>query len=115
MLFCPKCGTRVVPTHKNVGKGVQGLWACPRCGYEVSVASKAPAVSRVIEHSPREQISVIGEEEAGIKTMPTVKVECPKCGNLGAYWWIVQTRGTDESPTQFFRCIECSYTWREMA
>ena len=105
----------MVPTQRSAGKGVRGLWACPKCGNEVPVASKAPTLPRVIKHGPREQISVIGEKEAGIRTMPTAKVECPKCANLGAYWWIVQTRGADESPTQFFRCTKCGYTWREMA
>jgi DNA-directed RNA polymerase subunit M/transcription elongation factor TFIIS len=27
--------------------------------------------------------------------------------------WIVQTRGSDESSTQFMRCVKCGYTFRE--
>ncbi|MCW3991867.1 MAG: hypothetical protein NWE79_04105 [Candidatus Bathyarchaeota archaeon] len=26
---------------------------------------------------------------------------------------MVQTRSADESPAQFYRCIECGHTWRE--
>lgn len=37
---------------------------------------------------------------------------CPKCGNIQAYWWIVQTDSGDEPSTQFFRCTKCNHTWR---
>jgi len=40
-------------------------------------------------------------------------MECPKCGNNQVYVWQVQTRGADESSTQFFRCTKCGYTFRE--
>jgi DNA-directed RNA polymerase subunit M len=63
----------------------------------------------------QENVMVIGEEEAKLRTMPVTKMECPKCAHREAYWWMVQTRGADESPTQFFRCTKCSYTWREQA
>lgn len=70
---------------------------------------------RTVNSSPEEQIAIIGEEEAKIRTMSITKVECPKCANKEAYWWMVQTRGSDESPTQFFRCTKCNYTWREIS
>ena len=87
---------------------------CSRCTYTKEVTTEVPLPPRVIEHTPQEQIAVIGEQEAKIKTMPTTRMECPKCSNREAYWWMVQTRGSDESPTQFFRCTECGFTWREM-
>lgn len=37
---------------------------------------------------------------------------CPECGNIQAYWWIVQTDSGDEPSTQFFRCTKCNHTWR---
>jgi|SRR5919107_2017059 DNA-directed RNA polymerase subunit M/transcription elongation factor TFIIS len=42
----------------------------------------------------------------------TDSVECPKCGNKQAFWWIVQTDSADEPSTQFFRCTKCNHTWR---
>jgi DNA-directed RNA polymerase subunit M/transcription elongation factor TFIIS len=42
----------------------------------------------------------------------TDAVECPKCGNRQAFWWIVQTDSADEPSTQFFRCTKCNHTWR---
>jgi len=58
-------------------------------------------------------VKVIGEDERKIRTMPTIRIECPKCGYKKAYWWTVQTRGGDEAATQFFRCMKCNHTWRE--
>jgi DNA-directed RNA polymerase subunit M/transcription elongation factor TFIIS len=42
----------------------------------------------------------------------TDAVECPKCRNRQAFWWIVQTDSADEPSTQFFRCTKCNHTWR---
>jgi DNA-directed RNA polymerase subunit M len=63
--------------------------------------------------TPRDKVVVIGKEELNLRTTPQVKINCPKCGNGTAYWWMVQTRGVDESMTQFYRCTKCGYTWRE--
>jgi len=60
-----------------------------------------------------EKIVVIGEGERGLRTTPETNAECPRCGNMRASWWMVQTRRADESPTQFYRCTECGHTWRE--
>ena len=70
-------------------------------------------VPKVIEHSPQETIAVISKEEQKLRVLPTVRIECPKCGNNLAYVWQVQTRGSDESSTQFFRCTKCNHTFRE--
>ena len=51
--------------------------------------------------------------EEDIATMPRVKVECRKCKNGEAYYWMLQTRAGDEPATKFFRCTKCKYTWRE--
>ena len=48
-----------------------------------------------------------------VRTMPIIRVNCPKCENGEAYVWQVQTRGGDEASTQFFRCTKCNHTWRE--
>lgn len=60
-----------------------------------------------------ERIVVISKDEQKLRTLPTVRVECSHCGNNLAYVWQVQTRGSDESSTQFFRCTKCNYTFRE--
>jgi DNA-directed RNA polymerase subunit M len=48
-----------------------------------------------------------------LHTMPTLRIECPKCGNNTANVWQVQTRGSDESSTQFLRCLRCGFIHRE--
>jgi len=107
MQFCPKCGTALTPQKKEK-KIVLG---CPKCGYETRKGEKNLSI---IQHDS-ERIVVIGKEEQKIRTLPKTKVECPKCGHNEAFYWLVQTRGADESSTQFFRCTKCHTTWRENA
>ena len=111
MEFCPKCGTKLTPTKKKKKGKVTMVLSCPKCGYKKPAA--LATVPKVIEHRPEERIAVIGKEEQKLRTLPTVRIECPKCGNMKAYVWQVQTRGTDESSTQFFRCTKCNHTFRE--
>ena len=78
--------------HKN------RCYICPNCGTEQPMT-----VEMKIERETKNQdkIVVIGKKEQNLRTTPQVKAECPKCGNDKAYWWMVQTRGIDESSTQF--------------
>ena len=107
MDFCPNCGTRLTFKPK---KGRKDRLSCLRCGYEKPTT---PRVPKILEHSPQRQIAVIGKTEQKLRTLPTIRTECPRCGNNLAYAWQVQTRGSDESSTQFFRCTKCNYTFRE--
>jgi DNA-directed RNA polymerase subunit M len=115
MEFCPKCGGRLEPKKAKVGKETTLVLACPKCGYKKPETGAAlePKPAKVIQHSPQQFVAVIGKEEQKLTTLPTVRVECPKCGNNTAYVWQVQTRGADESSTQFLRCTKCNYTYRE--
>jgi DNA-directed RNA polymerase subunit M len=115
MEFCPKCGSRLVPKKKKTGKESSLALVCPKCGYRKreSGGKVKPKVAKVIQHKPQELVAVISKEEQKLRTLPTVRVECPKCGNNLAYVWQVQTRGADESSTQFLRCTKCGYTFRE--
>ena len=103
----------------GIKKGKEGtkanvVMACPKCGYKKRLHVKeVKPIPKVIEHSPQETIAVISKEEQKLRVLPTVRVECPKCGNNQAFVWQVQTRGSDESSTQFFRCTKCNYTFRE--
>jgi len=115
MEFCSKCGSRLEPKKSKTGKKASLVLVCPKCGYkkteaDVVVESK---ITKVIQHNPQQFVAVIGKEEQKLNTLPTVRVECPKCGNNTAYVWQVQTRGADESSTQFLRCTKCNYTYRE--
>lgn len=104
MKFCSKCGTVLV-----IDRGKQRL-VCPKCGADEPLEG---GIVYSKTGSKKDKIIVIGRKERNLRTTPQVKVECPKCGNNKAYWWMVQTRGMDESSTQFYRCTKCGHTWRE--
>jgi DNA-directed RNA polymerase subunit M len=105
---------RLVLPNTSDGRS-KPLLVCPKCGYQRTLERESPSRVKIAGRKIQENVMVIGEEEAKLRTMPITKMECPKCANREAYWWMVQTRGADESPTQFFRCTKCSYTWREQA
>lgn len=115
--FCPKCGKRLVPEKSEKDKKDKDvIWSCQRCGFtKKAEGSNKRVVPLVVKESEpfQESIAVIGKEEQKLRTLPTVRIECPKCGNSLAFVWQVQTRGSDESSTQFFRCTKCSFTFRE--
>lgn len=115
MEFCPKCDSRLVLKKKKAGKKTSLVLVCPKCGYKKQGLGieAAPKVSKVMSPDPQKLVAVIGKKEQKLRTLPTVRIECPRCGNNSAYVWQVQTRGADESSTQFFRCTECGYTFRE--
>jgi len=113
--FCPKCNSRLVPKKKKSGEKASIVFVCLKCDYKRRVVSDkvTPKVAKVIPHNPQQLVAVIGKEEQKLRTLPTLRIECPRCGNNLAYVWQVQTRGTDESSTQFLRCTKCGYTFRE--
>ncbi len=47
------------------------------------------------------------------EVLPKTTAECPKCHNDKAYYWIVQTRSSDEAPTKFLKCVKCEHRWRD--
>lgn len=105
MKFCSKCGTVL-----NFDKKRKAL-TCPNCGAELPIENYSiyPKGKSRIE----DRIIIISEKERNLRTDPEIDIECPNCGNNRAYFWMVQTRGADESATQFFRCTKCGHTWRE--
>lgn len=96
MRFCPSCNTRLRKSGADL--------VCSKCGH----AEGAPA------EKPREETveSALNVMDEGGEPLPTIKAHCEKCGNQEAVWWMLQTRSADEATTQFYRCTECSHTWR---
>jgi len=112
MEFCENCGKRLVQEKK--GKDI--VLVCQKCGIQKKMKGHGNVAvpSPIKETKPfQESIAVIGRKEQKLRTLPTVRMECPKCGNNLAFVWQVQTRGSDESSTQFFRCTKCNFTFRE--
>ncbi len=101
MKYCPKC--KEIMSLKQIDN--QLFYVCDSCGYKEPYDTSNLYVDVVRE----ERVLVLQKDTTA---EPTVKVECPKCGNDEAYTWIVQTRSGDEGGTVFYRCTRCKYTWR---
>jgi DNA-directed RNA polymerase subunit M len=113
MEFCAHCGARLTPTRRREKGGDVFLLSCRRCGQEREVASSYRTNLRGSNRILREGMSLIGPEEQRLRTTPTIRKFCPRCGNNLVYAWLVQLQPLEESSTQFFRCTRCSHTFRE--
>lgn len=100
-MFCPKCGSIMMPKMKNGRK----FSACS-CGY----VSKKKAGSLTETIKKRDEIGVV---ESEVESLPTIEAECPKCKHKLAYYWTMQTRAADEAETKFLKCVVCKHTWRD--
>jgi len=103
MKFCPRCAVKLK-------KGDSGL-QCPKCDY---VEGKETKQTKKIFQEHESQFNVLSQNET-VESLPTIKIECEKCGNDEAVWWMLQTRSADEPTTQFYRCSKCRHTWRNYA
>jgi DNA-directed RNA polymerase subunit M len=112
MDFCPDCGTRLISKRKKDGTKDNLQIVCPKCGYKKPGKHKPAVAAKRVKRSRKESITVIGKEHQ-VRTLPTTRITCVKCGNNLAYVWQVQTRGADEGSTLFFRCTKCNHTFRE--
>ncbi|MFC1734187.1 transcription factor S [candidate division KSB1 bacterium] len=102
-MFCPKCGGILMPKKEDNKK----ILACS-CGYKSKDVSQAKLKEIVAKEK---EVEVVDRED--VESMPEVETECPKCHNMKAYFWLVQTRASDEPETKFYRCTKCKHTWRD--
>ncbi len=100
-MFC-ECGGLMLPKD--------GKLVCTKCG-RIKELENEDEYRIVTEGGGKKRDVVVVEEE--VRTLPTTRAECRKCGNLEAEWWLLQTRKADEAETRFYRCTKCRYTWRE--
>ena len=105
MKFCPKCEVKL----KKSDFGLQ----CSKCGY--TEGEKIKQQKKIVDDSESINEFNVFEGNEGEESHPTIKIECEKCGNDEAVWWMLQTRSADEPTTQFYRCSKCRYTWRNYA
>ena len=60
-----------------------------KCGF---VNTESASLKEKIKQESS-KIEVVDKE---IQTLPTIDVDCSKCGNKVAYYWTIQTRAADE-------------------
>jgi len=103
MKFCPNCEVRLKKTDTGL--------RCTKCDY---TEGGATTTKQVEEEKEVSEFNVL-EKSDGQETLPTIKIDCEKCGHDQAVWWMLQTRSADEPTTQFYRCVKCNFTWRNYA
>ncbi len=106
--FCDKCGSVLIPQKK----GTSIVLVCRKCGKKKSVKKKEEYKMAVSTGKKVEKIVVV-EKKKDLEMLPKIKTQCPKCEHDEAYWWMQQTRASDEAPTRFYKCVKCKHTWRE--
>lgn len=99
MAFCGQCKSLVYP--------VAGKLTCKKCGW----AADGPAKSSVVRSEAQGQARVVREEK--LEARPQQSVTCPKCGHDKAFFHLMQTRRSDEPPTQINECVKCQHSWRD--
>ena len=104
MKFCPKCEVRLKKSDSSL--------KCTKCGF---TEGDNPTETKITQEEQEVSELNVLEESEGIESLPTIKIECEKCGHNEAVWWMLQTRSADEPTTQFYRCAKCNYTWRNYA
>ncbi len=99
MPFCADCKSMVYPKD--------GKLECRKCGW----TSTGPTKSQVVKKEAEGKERVVVENM--IDPRAQQDAECPKCGHGRAYFHLMQTRRSDEPPTEINECMECGHSWRE--
>ena len=106
--FCNDCGSMMyIARIKD-----KEIYKCRRCGATKECTEnmdrEAYKITTEFKHSEKDRLEI----QKDMSTMPTTRMDCPKCGHLEAEYWQAQTRGADEGMTTFYRCLKCKNTWR---
>jgi DNA-directed RNA polymerase subunit M len=113
LIFCDECGSMMYVMRMKDKE----IYKCRRCGAikecneNESVDKDAYKIVTEFKHSEKDRLE-IQKKTDNVNTMPTTRMDCPKCGHLIAEYWQSQTRGADEGMTTFYRCLKCKFTWR---
>jgi transcription factor S len=96
--FCD-CGGMLMPSEKGS--------KCRSCG---NAYDSKTSGFKVTASSEKKETVVIENNDPDL---PATDKTCEKCSNGRAFYWLIQTRSSDEPPTQFFKCTRCRHIWRE--
>jgi DNA-directed RNA polymerase subunit M len=102
-MFCPVCRSLMAPKD--------GQFFCRKCQAFRELPGQ-PQKSMLVTSAKQEQKEVV-VLEGNVETLPrTQDVECPECGTRDAWWFLRQTRKSDEAETMFLECTKCRHRWR---
>ena len=107
MEYCKKCDNLIIPIKTGPGK-IEFI--CKICNSKKKINPKTMKIKQKIENDPLDTIPILETNKA---VKPIMKKNCEECDGKTAYWWMMQTRSTDEPETRFYECTECGNTWRE--
>ncbi len=111
-MFCPKCGGLL-----RAKEGSRTEFVCPssKCGFEQNAKdlTKEGGATKVKIDMKRSEVEDCPVVDAIEGVMPKTAVPCPKCGHNEAYWYLRQTRKSDEPETTFLTCCKCGHKWRK--
>jgi transcription factor S len=108
--FCPQCGGVL----QLIKKGSPSL-RCTKCKYQKPLEQEETKRKVKMQNGKAMEITIISkDEESMLRSLPTVKVVCPKCGHTVSEVWNVEAADENiHSTITFFRCIKCKTTRRE--
>ncbi|MHB8604600.1 MAG: RPA12/RPB9/RPC11 RNA polymerase family protein [Thermoplasmatota archaeon] len=105
---------RPSPPARGRGSAANG-WLCPKCG--TRSRAKESIIVHGIEKRRNDKFADIGLIDDPTKLDPAIhpiddSQRCGRCGNWGAYYYLLQTRRADEPTTRFYRCTKCGKQWK---
>ncbi|HLE07816.1 MAG TPA: transcription factor S [archaeon] len=109
MEFCDKCGGLMMP-HKA---GKSTALVCRNCGKKKTSSAGRGDFKISSTMQKKDEKIIVVDKKAKVDVLPKTNIACPKCEHVEAFWWMQQTRASDEPPTRFYRCTKCENVWRE--
>ena len=115
MDFCDVCDSLLKPKREN---GEVVSW-CPICkeyrdGNAPTTINVENDARKAIENDPERGKMLVLEEDNRTVGRSSREMYCGNCkSNQEVEYWEIQTRSADESPTRFFKCLNCEKQWRE--
>lgn len=103
MKFCPLCFKMLMIQDSEQGNRL----FCQQCRYYYPIVSEH---KKVIKFAEDLKVEII-EQNQETKELPTIAINCEKCGSGHAYFEQRQTRSADEASTLFFTCVGCGHKW----
>lgn len=104
LVFCPKCGNRTGVVLDDIFKFV-----CPTCPYKRAIDKEVKST----KYSRLKEVEDVLNDQNTWKNVDTTDIKCPKCEHGSAYFMQVQIRSADEPSTNFYRCVSCTFNWKE--